>query len=251
MLQIKNLSFSVEEGNRSVEILKNINLVLEKNKLYVITGPNGGGKSSLAKAIMGIIQPTQGSIHLKGEDITSLGITDRAKRKMGYAFQQPPRFKGFKIKDLLKLAYGEEKNEDEICDLLLEVGLCAQDYINRDVDASLSGGELKRIEIATVLARNLTLAIFDEPEAGIDLWSFQKLVETFKMMHADKETTIIIISHQEKILSLADEVIIIAEGTVKEQAKRDDIMSRIVKDLECGCNKTCDIGGSAHVEPIG
>ncbi len=251
MLQIKDLSFSVEEGNRSVDILKNINLLFEANKFYAITGPNGGGKSSLAKVIMGIVKPTRGSIWLKGEDITALGITERAKRKMGYAFQQPPRFKGFKIRDLLNLSFGEEKNEDEICDLLLEVGLCAQDYINRDVDASLSGGELKRIEIATVLARNLTLAIFDEPEAGIDLWSFQKLVETFQTMHKDKETTIIIISHQEKILRLADEVIIIADGMVKEQAKRDDIMSRIVKDLECGCNKTCDVGGVAYVEPTG
>ena len=200
---------------------------------------------------MGIVAPTQGSIHFNGEDITSLGIADRAKRKIGYAFQQPSRFKGFTIKDLLNLSFGRETSEQQICDVLLEVGLCAQDYIDRDVDASLSGGELKRIEIATVIARDLALAIFDEPEAGIDLWSFQKLVETFKKMHQDKETIMIIISHQEKILRLADEVIIIADGTVKEQAKRDDIMPRIVQDLECGCNKTCDIGGIAHAEPIG
>ncbi len=251
MLQIKDLSLHVEEGGSSVEILRNINLSFEEKKFYAITGPNGGGKSSLAKVIMGIVKPTQGSIYFNGEDITSLGITDRAKRKMGYAFQQPPRFKGFKIKDLLNLSFGEETSEQAICDVLLEVGLCAQDYLNRDVDASLSGGELKRIEIATVIARDLTLAIFDEPEAGIDLWSFQKLVETFKKMHKDKETIMIIISHQEKILRLADEVIIIADGTVKEQAKRDDIMPRIVQDLECGCNKTCDIGGSADAEPIG
>ena len=251
MLQIKDLSLQVEEGGSSVEILRDINLLFEEKKFYAITGPNGGGKSSLAKVIMGIVAPTQGSIHFNGEDITGLGITDRAKRKMGYAFQQPPRFKGFKIKDLLNLSFGEEASEQEICDVLLEVGLCAQDYIDRDVDASLSGGELKRIEIATVIARDLTLAIFDEPEAGIDLWSFQKLVETFKKMHKDKETIMIIISHQEKILRLADEVIIIADGKVKEQAKRDDIMPRIVQDLECGCNKTCDIGGVEHVESIG
>ena len=251
MLQIKDLSLQVEEEGGSVEILRNINLLFEAKKFYAITGPNGGGKSTLAKAIMGIVQPTQGSITFNGEDITSLGITDRAKRKMGYAFQQPPRFKGFKIKDLLNLSFGENQSEEVICDLLLEVGLCAQDYLNRDVDASLSGGELKRIEIATVIARNLKLAIFDEPEAGIDLWSFQKLVETFQKMHMDQETIMIIISHQEKILRLADEVIIVADGTVKEQAKRDDIMPRIVKDLECGCNKTCDIGGSVYAESIG
>ena len=248
MLRMKDLSFVVTEGKEKAEILKGINLVLEENKFYVITGPNGGGKSSLAKAIMGIYQPTQGSIHLKEEDITALSVTERARRKMGYAFQQAPRFKGMVIKDLVNLAFGEEKSEEEICDLLLEVGLCAQDYIHREVDASLSGGELKRIEIATVLARDLDLAVFDEPEAGIDLWSFQKLVETFRKMQKNRSATVILISHQEKILNLADEIIIMAEGQIKEQGKKEEIMAKITTDLECGCNKTCDLGGGVYVK---
>lgn len=240
MLELKNLSLEVENNNRKIEILKNINLKFEKNKLYAITGPNGGGKSSLAKTIMGIYKATSGDILLNGEDITELDITKRARQGMGFAFQQPARFKGIKVNELLKLAAGE--NEVNTCDLLFDVGLCAQDYINRDVDSSLSGGELKRIEIATILARKLKVALFDEPEAGIDLWSFKKLVETFENMKKNSETTIIIISHQERILNLADEVIVLADGQIREITSKENILSQIIKNDSCNCGKTCEKG---------
>lgn len=240
MLELKNLSLEVENNNKKIEILKNINLTFEKNKVYAITGPNGGGKSSLAKTIMGIYKTASGNILLNGEDITELDITRRARQGIGFAFQQPARFKGIKVNELLKLAAGE--NEVSVCDLLLDVGLCAQDYINRDVDSSLSGGELKRIEIATILARNLKVALFDEPEAGIDLWSFKKLVETFENMNKNKETTIIIISHQERILNLADEVIVLADGQIKEITSKENILAQIIKNDSCDCGKTCGKG---------
>lgn len=240
MLELKNLSLEVENNNRKIEILKNINLKFEKNKLYAITGPNGGGKSSLAKTIMGIYKATSGNILLNGEDITELDITKRARQGMGFAFQQPARFKGIKVNELLKLAAGD--NEINTCDLLFDVGLCAQDYINRDVDSSLSGGELKRIEIATILARNLKVALFDEPEAGIDLWSFKKLVETFENMNKNKETTIIIISHQERILNLAHEVIVLADGQIKEITSKENILAQITRNDSCNCGKTCEKG---------
>lgn len=240
MLELKSLSLEVENDNKKIEILQNINLKFEKNKVYAITGPNGGGKSSLAKAIMGIYKATSGNILLDGEDITDLDITERARQGIGFAFQQPARFKGIKVSELLRLA--AEDNEVNVCNLLFDVGLCAQEYINRDVDSSLSGGELKRIEIATILARNLKVALFDEPEAGIDLWSFKKLVETFENMNKKKETTIIIISHQERILNLADEVIVLANGQIKEITSKENILAQIIKNDNCSCGETCEKG---------
>lgn len=241
MLEMKNLSLEVDSDNGKVSILKNVNLKFEKNKIYAITGPNGGGKSSLAKTIMGIYKATSGNILLDGEDITAFDITERARQGIGFAFQQPARFKGIKVNELLSLA--AEDKEVNTCNLLLDVGLCAQDYINRDVDSSLSGGELKRIEIATILARNLKIALFDEPEAGIDLWSFKKLVETFEDMHKKKETTIIIISHQERILNLADEVIVLADGQIKEITSKENILAQIIKNDSCNCSEVCGKGG--------
>jgi Fe-S cluster assembly ATP-binding protein len=191
MLQLKGVSVTAQDENGNVEILSNIDLTLENKKIYVMTGPNGGGKSSLAKAIMGIYQATEGRILLDGTDITGLPITERARLGIGYAFQQPARFKGLKVGDFLKLAAGANSKVD-YCSLLYEVGLCAQDYINREINASFSGGELKRIEIASILARELKVALFDEPEAGIDLWSFQKLTETFRTLNEKTDATIII-----------------------------------------------------------
>ncbi len=243
MLELKNVSFSIEGDHGTVEILKNVDLNLEEHKLYVITGPNGGGKSSLAKVLMGIYKPTGGQIFLRGEDITERTIGERAKMGMGYAFQHPPRFKGITVSELLELAGNKEKS----CNLLYDVGLCPQDYLNREVDGSLSGGELKRIEIATLLARELQVAVFDEPEAGIDLWSFSKLQETFKIMHEKYPTTIVIISHQERILSLADEIILIADGTVKQQGSKDEMWPLLLGDVSCTC-RSCSEGGKQHVE---
>lgn len=242
MLELKNLCLEIENDNGKIDILKDINLKFEKNKIYVITGPNGGGKSSLAKTIMGIYKASSGDILLDEENIADLDITERAKKGIGFAFQQPARFKGIKVNQLLNLAAGD--NKVNTCKLLQDVGLCAQDYINRDVDSSLSGGELKRIEIATILARNLKVALFDEPEAGIDLWSFNKLVETFEDMNKKKETAIIIISHQERILNLADEVIILADGQIKEITSKENILDKIKKNDNCKCGEICQKGGT-------
>lgn len=242
MLELKNITLSVEGESGQFDILKNIEFSLQENKIYVITGPNGGGKSSVAKIIMGIYQPTSGKIFFEGQDITNVDITERAKLGIGYAFQHPPRFKGIKVRELLNLAAGQNK-EINLCDLLMDVGLCAQDYLDREVNSSLSGGELKRIEIATILARNLKLAVFDEPEAGIDLWSFQKLAETFENIHYKYQTTIAIISHQERILKLADEVILVANGEVTEITTKEKVLADIVKrDADCMCSKACDKG---------
>lgn len=240
MLELKDLCLEVENDNKKINILKNVNLKFEKNKLYAITGPNGGGKSSLAKTIMGIYKNASGNILLDGEDITELDISKRARQGVGFAFQQPARFKGIKVNELLRLAAGN--NEANVCNLLLDVGLCGQDYINRDVDSSLSGGELKRIEIATILARKLKVALFDEPEAGIDLWSFKKLVETFENMKKRTDTTIIIISHQERILNLADEVIVLADGQIKEITSKEHILAQIIKNDNCNCSEACGKG---------
>ena len=201
MLELRNVSFEVD----GKKILNNISLTMEDNRFTVITGPNGGGKSTLAKLIMGIEKPTEGEILFDGEDITAMSIDERAKRKIGYAFQQPPRFKGMSVRKLLSLAHGKDLDEEICCSYLTDVGLCSKDYLNRDVDASLSGGEVKRIEIASILARDLKLSIFDEPEAGIDLWSFAKLVETFQKLQRESRQSIILISHQERIMQLADE----------------------------------------------
>lgn len=250
MLELQKISLEIE-GDKGFEILKNINLKLYEKKIYVVTGPNGGGKSSLAKIIMGIYNPTSGEILLDGQAITPMNITERARQGIGYAFQSPPRFKGIKVKDLLKMAASQNPGKVNICDLLYDVGLCAQDYLNRDVDASLSGGEMKRIEIATVLARNLKVAVFDEPEAGIDLWSFQKLAETFRDIHVKYDTTIIIISHQERIMELADEIIIMSNGMISAQSERDIILAGIMNNDACVCGTKCVKGVGQNAECVG
>jgi len=252
MLDIQGISLEIE-GDKGTEILKNISLKFYDKKIYVVTGPNGGGKSSLAKIIMGVYNPTSGKILLDGQEITHLSITERARLGVGYAFQSPPRFKGIKVRDLLNMAASYNPEKVNICDLLYNVGLCAQDYLDRDVDSSLSGGEMKRIEIATVLARNLKIAVFDEPEAGIDLWSFQKLAETFKNIHEQYATTIIIISHQERIMELADEIIIMSNGTISAQSGRDIILAGILNNDSCLCSTQtkCAKGVGKNAECVG
>lgn len=234
MLELKDLTFSVEENGREKVIIDNLNYIFEDNKLTVITGPNGGGKSTLAKLIAGIEKPTSGRILYNGQDITDLSITERANLGVSYAFQQPVRFKGIKVIDLIRLAAGENLSAAGACEYLSEVGLCARDYINRDVDTSLSGGELKRIEIASVLARKTPLSVFDEPEAGIDLWSFHNLIKVFEKLQSKKENTIIIISHQERILKIADEIVILANGKLKANGSKDDMLPQVLGTGE-GC----------------
>lgn len=229
MLELKNVSFEVQDNNEKKEIIKNVNLTIDDGRFIAITGPNGGGKSTLAKLIVGIEKPTSGSIIFNGQDITDMSITERAQLGVSYAFQQPVRFKGLKVKDLIKLAAKEDINTAGACTYLSEVGLCARDYINRDVDGSLSGGELKRIEIATIIARNTQLAVFDEPEAGIDLWSFSNLIKVFEKMHSEKDNSIIIISHQERILNIADEIVVLANGEVKAKGRKDEILPELLQ----------------------
>lgn len=229
MLELRNVSYGVDVDGQNKEIIKNLNLKIENGKFTVITGPNGGGKSTLAKLIAGLIVPTEGQIILDGEDITNLSITDRANKGIGYAFQQPVKFKGIRVIDLLRIAAGQELKVAEACKYLSEVGLCARDYIEREVNGSLSGGELKRIEIATVIARNTKLSVFDEPEAGIDLWSFQNLTKIFeKMRNENKEGAVMVISHQERILKIADEIVVLANGTVKMQGPGEEILPKII-----------------------
>lgn len=244
MLKIENLGLTLQGDQGNVEVLHDINLTLDKKKIYVITGPNGGGKTSLAKTIMGIYQPTQGCILLDGTDITHMAIHERARMGVGYAFQQPARFKGVTVRDLLNIAAGPGR-EIPACDLLFDVGLCAQDYLDREVSTSFSGGELKRVEIATILARSLKVALFDEPEAGIDLWSFQKLTETFQIMNQKYDTTIVIISHQERILNLADEIILVADGRVSEITHKEKILAEIQQLDRAACDycESCTVGG--------
>ena len=232
MLELKNVSVSAKD--EEIEIISDVTLTLEKKKIYVVTGPNGGGKTSLAKAIMGIYPVSGGTILLDGDDITDSSITERAIMGIGYAFQAPPRFKGLQVRDLLSIA-SREKDESRIYSLLADVGLCAQDYVDRELNASFSGGELKRVEIASILARELRVALFDEPEAGIDLWSFQKLTETFKKLNEISNTTIVIISHQERILRLADEVILICGGKITDITDPDKILGDIDYFAEPGC----------------
>lgn len=250
MLELQGVFLEIENG-KSTEILKNIDIKLSEKKLYVVTGPNGGGKSSLAKIIMGVYAPTSGKILLDGQDITGMNISERAGLGIGYAFQNPPRFKGLTVKELLTMAAAHNPEKVNICDLLYDVGLCAQDYLNREADASLSGGEMKRIEIATVLARNLKVAVFDEPEAGIDLWSFQKLAETFRSIHLKYDTTIVIISHQERIMELADEIILMSNGRISQHAEKDKILTGILRNGDCLCSTKCEKGVTPNAECAG
>ena len=237
MLEIQDLSYRVEGEDGALDILRNISLTIGDNKFVVITGPNGGGKTTLAKAIMGLVPATGGSIRWNGADVTGLSITERARMGISYGFQQPPRFKGLRVRDLLSLAAGcEELTQEECCQYLTRVGLCAGDYIDREVDSSLSGGEVKRIEIATILARKSGLMIFDEPEAGIDLWSFAKLTDTFRMIHDRRENTLLVISHQERIINLADEIIMVADGKIVKQGPKDEIFPEILANTTAGCS---------------
>ena len=236
MLELKNICYSVSDDNGDADILKDVSLTIEDRKFIVITGPNGGGKTTLAKAIMGIVPLTDGQVLLDGQDITGLSVTERARLGISYGFQQPPRFKGMKVRDLLAVAAGRDLSHDEACAYLTRVGLCARDYLGRDVDTSLSGGEVKRIEIATVLARQAKLMIFDEPEAGIDLWSFARLTDTFREIHDRKEATILIISHQERIIRLADEILLVAGGRLVDRGAVDEIYPKIMSQTSVGCN---------------
>ena len=238
MLELRNVSYSVEENNTQKEIIKNINVTINDG-FVAITGPNGGGKSTMAKLIAGIIKPTSGKILLDGEDITDVSITDRAKMGISFAFQQPVRFKGITVKDLITLAAGKKITVTEACKYLSEVGLCAKEYINREVNASLSGGELKRIEIAMIMARGTKVSVFDEPEAGIDLWSFKNLIQVFENMHAKMGGSIIIISHQERILNIADEIIVLANGEMSAQGKKDDVLPGLLYG-DVGCKTLLD-----------
>lgn len=238
MLELKNISFKVKalDSNEEITILDDISFTVDAGKILVITGPNGGGKSTLAKIIMGIENPTSGKIYFDGVDITDLSITERAKMGIGYAFQQPPRFKGVTVEKLLQLAAGSNLSEEECCEYLSKVGLCSREYLKRDVDSSLSGGEVKRIEIASLMARNSKISIYDEPEAGIDLWSFSMLVNSFQKFKENKEQTVIIISHQERVIDLADEIMIIANGKIKNKGPKEQIMPLIqAGPTDCGC----------------
>lgn len=225
MLKLENLSFEIP-GEK--EIIKKLNLTIDDGKFVVITGPNGGGKSTTAKLIMGIEKATGGKIYFDDEDITDLDITERANKGISFAFQQPVRFKGIKVIDLIRLAAKRDITVSEACKYLSEVGLCAKDYINREINASLSGGELKRIEIATVIARASKLSIFDEPEAGIDLWSFTSLIQAFERIRKNTNGTILVISHQERILNIADEIIVIADGDIAKHGPKDEILPQIL-----------------------
>ena len=234
MLELQNISYGVEQDGDSKNILRDISLTIDE-RFVAITGPNGGGKSTLAKVIAGILTPTQGRILLDGEDIPGLDITQRAHRGVSFAFQQPVRFKGLTVKDLITLASGKNIGVPEACNYLSEVGLCAKDYIDREVDGSLSGGELKRIEIAMIMARGTKLSVFDEPEAGIDLWSFSNLIQVFEHLHEKINGSILIISHQERIIRLADEIVVISGGQIAHRGNTEEIFPLILADTLGGC----------------
>ena len=238
MLELKNISYEVDDDNDNKEILKNVNLTIDEH-FVAITGPNGGGKSTLARIIAGIHTPTSGQILFNGEDITDLSITERAKRGISFAFQQPVHFKGLTVKDLVNIAAGKPMSVSDICDILSEVGLCAREYIDREVNSSLSGGELKRIEIATILARGTQLSIFDEPEAGIDLWSFNNLIQVFESMHEKINGSILIISHQERILNIADKIVVVAGGEIKNVGTKQEVLPDLLGTSEA-CSTLMD-----------
>ena len=227
MLKLEHIAWDLPDGE---EIIRDIDITVGNQKMVVVTGPNGGGKTTLAKLIAGIVKPASGRILLDGEDITDANVTERAKKGIAYAFQQPVKFKGLTVRDLLELSSGGALDHDGICQLLGNVGLCADEYIDREMSAALSGGESKRIEIATVLARNAKLSIFDEPEAGIDLWSFTRLVETFQELQREKKGTLLVISHQERILSIADEIIVIADGRVRTIGPGKEVLPQLLAD---------------------
>ena len=236
MLELKNVSFLVDDEGKDKEIIRDVSLTVPDRKLVVVTGPNGGGKSTLARLIAGIEKPTAGRIFFNGEDITDLSITERAQKGIAYAFQQPVRFKGITVKDLVTLAAGKKLTTAECCQYLSEVGLCAQDYINREVDDSLSGGEIKRIEIATMLARSTSLTLFDEPEAGIDIWSFGNLIEVFQKMYDKIQGNILIISHQERIFDIADRIIVVADGQVVADGEKEEVLPVLANQRPTVCS---------------
>ena len=236
MLELKHITYTVSTPEGEQTILNDISIDIPDRKLIVFTGPNGGGKTTLAKVIMGLVTPTGGQILFNGQDITHLGITERARLGISYGFQQPPRFKGITVRNLLTIASGDANlSKDKCCAYLTKVGLCANDYLDREVDVSLSGGEVKRIEIATILARRGSLMIFDEPEAGIDLWSFARLTETFEQIHREHQAAMIIISHQERIIQLADEIAVIAGGRIAHRGTTEEILPLILADTLGGC----------------
>lgn len=232
MLELKNIGYRVSDELGEKQILQGVNLTLD-DRFVAFTGPNGGGKSTLAKIIAGIYKPTEGRIYLDGEDITDLSITERAQRGISYAFQQPVRFKGITVRDLINIAAGKKMKVSDACAYLSEVGMCARDYIDREVNASLSGGELKRIEIATILARSTKLSIFDEPEAGIDLWSFSSLIKVFENMYEKTQGSILIISHQERILNIADKIVVVADGKIQSVGEKDKVLPQLLGAESC------------------
>ena len=225
MLRLENIAWNSPDGK---DILKGVDLTVDDGKMVVITGQNGGGKTTLARVIAGIEQPAAGKIILDGKDITNLDVTERAKEGISFAFQQPVRFKGITVRQLVETAAGDKLSENQMCDILGSVGLCAKDYLDREVNATLSGGEMKRIEIATVLARGTKLSVFDEPEAGIDLWSFKSLIKVFRRMHEDHKGTMLISSHQERILRISDEIVVLADGKIQEHGPREELMNRVL-----------------------